>query len=289
MADNTEYYRENYNDMVKSWKSLAESGNASAAETLGDLLCQGPSGKERNIAAAFPYWKMAADGGETRSQRVVGSIYEEGTDSIAPNPDLAMTYYSRAAYADDRLAQYRLGCMYAYHKEEYILGLHWVCCAHLNGLQDATGYLNKWVKKMADANGDDGSLHYDVIQYIMEEIESKGIDPAKCDYAHFYSSSNSNSSPAQKSEGCYIATAVYGAYDCPQVWVLRRFRDNILAAKWYGRVGIRIYYAISPTLVKWFAHAGWFRVFWRKKLDRLVNLLKKQGVESTPYKDKCTR
>ena len=24
---------------------------------------------------------------------------------------------------------------------------------------------------------------------------------------------------------CYVATAVYGSYDCPEVWTLRRFRD----------------------------------------------------------------
>ncbi|MFR9028073.1 MAG: DUF2726 domain-containing protein [Clostridium sp.] len=34
--------------------------------------------------------------------------------------------------------------------------------------------------------------------------------------------------PEKKRRGCYIATAVYGSYDCPQVWVLRRFRDQIL-------------------------------------------------------------
>ena len=27
------------------------------------------------------------------------------------------------------------------------------------------------------------------------------------------------------SGGCYVATAVYGSYDCPEVWVLRRYRD----------------------------------------------------------------
>lgn len=204
-----------------------------------------------------------------------------------------MAYYSKATYRSDRLAQYRLGCMYVYHKEEAILGLHWVCCAYLNGLQDATSWLNEWINKMSDANGDDGTLHYDVIQYIMEEIKWKGIDPAKCDYSRFYSASNSgstsNSASANQKEGCYIATAVYGAYDCPQVWVLRRFRDNILAAKWYGRLGIHVYYAVSPTLVKWFAHAEWFQVFWRRKLDGLVASLQKKGVESTPYQDKCAR
>ena len=42
------------------------------------------------------------------------------------------------------------------------------------------------------------------------------------------------------SDGCYVATAVYGSYDCPQVWTLRRFRDNALAKTWYGRACIRI-------------------------------------------------
>ena len=30
-----------------------------------------------------------------------------------------------------------------------------------------------------------------------------------------------------KKQGCYIATCVYGSYDCPQVWILRRYRDEI--------------------------------------------------------------
>ena len=30
----------------------------------------------------------------------------------------------------------------------------------------------------------------------------------------------------RKNNGCYVATCVYGSYDCPEVWVLRRFRDN---------------------------------------------------------------
>ena len=59
--------------------------------------------------------------------------------------------------------------------------------------------------------------------------------------------------------GCYIATCVYGSYDCPQVWTLRRFRDDTLDATWYGRLFIRCYYAISPTLVKWFGNTTWFK------------------------------
>lgn len=89
----------------------------------------------------------------------------------------------------------------------------------------------------------------------------------------------------QKKKGCYIATCVYGSYNCPQVWTLRRFRDNTLAASWYGRVFIRAYYFFSPILVAWFGHTYWFKWFWRRKLDKMVNTLQKNGVDDSPYED----
>lgn len=92
--------------------------------------------------------------------------------------------------------------------------------------------------------------------------------------------------PTQKKSGCYVATCVYGSYDCPQVWTLRRFRDNTLGATWYGRLFIRTYYAVSPTLVKWFGKTKWFQKFWKGKLDRMVAKLQENGVEDTPYEDK---
>lgn len=91
------------------------------------------------------------------------------------------------------------------------------------------------------------------------------------------------------SKGCYIATAVYGSYDCPQVWTLRRYRDNHLALTWYGRAFIYTYYAISPTIVKWFGHTEWFKNMWRRKLDRMVKSLQDKGYESTPYQDRDWR
>ena len=89
-----------------------------------------------------------------------------------------------------------------------------------------------------------------------------------------------------QNSGCYVATAVYGSYDCPQVWTLRRYRDYILAETWYGRAFVKIYYAISPTLVKWFGCTEWFKKMWKGKLDRMVENLKAEGVEDTPYEDR---
>ncbi len=93
-----------------------------------------------------------------------------------------------------------------------------------------------------------------------------------------------HSKPA--SGGCYIATAVYGSYDCPQVWTLRRFRDMTLAESWYGRLFIRTYYALSPHLVKWFGDKPWFQRLWKTRLDTFVGKLQQKGFDDTPYQDK---
>ncbi|GHV48269.1 hypothetical protein AGMMS49546_38690 [Spirochaetia bacterium] len=90
----------------------------------------------------------------------------------------------------------------------------------------------------------------------------------------------------QHSGGCYVATAVYGSYDCPQVWTLRRYRDFTLAESLFGRAFIRLYYALSPTLVKWFGKKMWFNHLWRSILDRKIANLRKHGINDTPYVDK---
>lgn len=87
------------------------------------------------------------------------------------------------------------------------------------------------------------------------------------------------------SSGCYIATCVYGSYDCPEVWVLRRYRDNNLGSSCFGRLFIKIYYAVSPTIVKLFGNNKLFRKFWKKKLDIKVKKLKERGVLDTQYND----
>lgn len=111
-------------------------------------------------------------------------------------------------------------------------------------------------------------------------VECGFNDWKECDLSQLVSDSGGSSG------GCYVATSVYGSYDCPQVWTLRRFRDNSLANVWYGRLFIKIYYFVSPTIVKWFGDTRWFNNICKSKLDKIVCNLKANGVEDTPYKDK---
>ena len=115
----------------------------------------------------------------------------------------------------------------------------------------------------------------------LEDAKNKVASRSSYSYPRSYSSNSSDCCG-----GCYVATCVYGSYDCPQVWTLRRFRDDTLGSTWYGRAFIKLYYAISPTLVKWFGKTKWFKKMWKATLDRMVKKLNDKGVEDTPYKDK---
>lgn len=90
---------------------------------------------------------------------------------------------------------------------------------------------------------------------------------------------------SSKANGCYIATCVYGSYNCPQVYILRRYRDKMLAKTWLGRVFIILYYKTSPILVKLFGNKTWFKSFWKYNLDKTIKKLQKKGVSDSVYKD----
>lgn len=289
-----------FEDLIDTLKAKALDGDVQAMRHLGDAYYQGASGKDRNITAALPYWQQAADCGDISVAYKVGCAIYNG-EGCAANAAAAIPYFKMAADAGNRDAQFSMGLSHmkgigcvkntAVAKKyfemaalqgdtsaQWYLGslqfmdkeddwLHWVCCAHIGNINQATEFLNHMI---------DNGTSRDVLDYQIELIEKYGIDPQNSRSARSANSSGG---------GCYIATCVYGSYDCPQVWTLRRFRDNTLASTWYGRAFIRTYYAVSPALVKWFGHTAWFKQLWRGKLDVLVEKLQAKGIAATPYSD----
>ncbi|MBQ2252887.1 MAG: hypothetical protein II328_02775, partial [Clostridia bacterium] len=82
--------------------------------------------------------------------------------------------------------------------------------------------------------------------------------------------------PTKKKSGCYIATAVYGSYDAPEVLTLRRFRDETLSKSIFGRCFIRVYYFLSPPIAEWLKGAKRLNGFVRRLLDKWVDRLNKK-------------
>ena len=83
----------------------------------------------------------------------------------------------------------------------------------------------------------------------------------------------SNSSVPKKSEGCFIATMVYGHYDHPQVLVLRRYRDNRLLTNRLGRIFVKLYYWVSPKLVRILHNHKYINTGIRRILDKFISVI----------------
>lgn len=79
-----------------------------------------------------------------------------------------------------------------------------------------------------------------------------------------------------QSNGCYIATACYGNEKAPEVIKLKLYRDKVLKKKITGRIFIKFYYFVSPTIA-----------IWLKNQTRLNFLIKEKILN--PFIDKISK
>lgn len=79
---------------------------------------------------------------------------------------------------------------------------------------------------------------------------------------------------AVKKSACYIATAVYGDINSPALHVLRGYRDDVLQQNLFGRLFIKVYYALSPPIASWLKDAKHINGWVKRRLDRWVSRLK---------------
>ena len=91
------------------------------------------------------------------------------------------------------------------------------------------------------------------------------------------SDSNSDSGSGDSGSGgsgCYVATMVYGSYEAEEVWVLRRFRDNVLQHSRGGRWFINWYYNWSPGFVAKYGKYKFIHRISKAVLEPVIWLLK---------------
>lgn len=127
--------------------------------------------------------------------------------------------------------------------------------------------------------------NYDMSYEYLLKAKAAG-DNVEDDIIELHKNARDRCGVRKKRQGCYIATCVYGSYDCPQVCTLRRYRDSILLSNWYGRLFVKLYYATSPMLVRLFGKRKWFRTFWKVWLDKKVARLNAAGIKNDQYYDR---
>ena len=130
------------------------------------------------------------------------------------------------------------------------------------------------------------SLPVERVHHFTRNDKSEKSQPIENIPIHSIPQYSNYSNRRRRKQGCYVATCVYRTYDCPEVWTLRRFRDERLSKTVYGRAFIRVYYFISPIVVKIFGKFKWFHRIVKSSLDKFVLSLNGKGFENTPYNDK---
>lgn len=83
-----------------------------------------------------------------------------------------------------------------------------------------------------------------------------------------------NNTNKGKQEGCYIATAVFGSYNAPEVLILRRFRDEIMLNNIFGTIFVKIYYRLSPTFAIWLKDSRLTNLYVRNILNYIIKKIR---------------
>ena len=245
-------------------KSNADLVDAEMLGTLGECYMSDRSSM-KDLDAAERYLTQAADGGDRRSIRSLAlGLLAEG--ELRTNDDKALVYLNQIIENDD--------------DQDFVENV--ICLT-----------ADIYLRRNTDADADKAEVllrrvensHDDNIRNIARETLASIVEVRRRKQEASILAQNL-SEEAPKKSGCYIATAVYGAYDCPQVCTLRRYRDDVLAESALGRLFIRIYYKFSPKLVKYFGQTRCFNAFWHGVLDKWVQHLQDKGFKGTPYQDR---
>jgi TPR repeat protein len=99
-----------YETALRLWRPLADQGNATVQNLLGQMYRQG-TGVPQDYAAAMSWYQKAADQGNASAQFNLGFMHFNGL-GVPSDYAAAMSWYRRAADQGNTAAQLDLGVMY---------------------------------------------------------------------------------------------------------------------------------------------------------------------------------
>ena len=253
-------------EQVGELLKLADQGCAEAQELIGRFYFEGSSGFGKDLKKALEYFKKAADQGKEYSKWMVWSVTSE-IDTV--------TLYNENSYEFQNLVESA--------DAGYTSAIVFVAVAYAFGNMDITGKKN-WIVEKSRSKAE----HY--LKKLYDEIERtgdreltqvasavKGELEKEADNVSSITKQVKEEGTSVSSEGCYIATAVYGDYDAPQVLTLRKFRDEFLLHHWWGKLFVRLYYFVSPSIAKRLHNAKYLNNKVKVLLDRVVKRIDEAG------------
>lgn len=256
--------------------------------TLGEHYLEG-NGTSKNPYLAEKYLSEAADAGDLDALIHCAAEYRFG-QNFTHNVAKSDRYCAMMASSDEPRGIYMAGMCYAAGVGDALQGKMIRSDAEIDSdIEQALTYLQRATYVSDPTVAEEARKMLQSVQNIKRDRLARQANARWKEASQTSTPSSTSGSSSTSSKGCYIATAVYGSYNCPEVWTLRRFRDYKLAQYWGGRLFIKVYYAISPSLVRYFGKTKTFNHFWRYILNRMVESLHNQGYMDTPYDDTTMR
>jgi len=115
-----------YETAMRLWRPLADQGDATVQNLLGQMYREG-TGVPQDYAAALSWYQKAADQGNAPAQFNLGFMYFNGL-GVPQDYPAAMSWYRRAADQGNSAAQLNLGGMYLQGEgapQEYVSAYMW--------------------------------------------------------------------------------------------------------------------------------------------------------------------
>jgi TPR repeat protein len=106
------YRKGKYKVAMEYLRPAAESGDARAQSTLGQIYYRGGRGVQRDDAQALKWLRLAAEQGNAVAEFNLGVMYAEGR-AVPQNNTEAERWYRLAADQGNAPAEYNLGLLYA--------------------------------------------------------------------------------------------------------------------------------------------------------------------------------
>lgn len=98
-----------YGKAYDLWKELADEGNTTAMNNIGNLYENG-LGFPRNMEMATQWYRLSAEAGDKLGQLHLGTAYEQGAGVPRDNRQAA-DWFRKSALQGDQDAQFNLGVM----------------------------------------------------------------------------------------------------------------------------------------------------------------------------------
>ena len=231
--------QKNINSAVDWFKKAADAGIIDACRKIGGIYFDA-----KNFREAMRWYKKGAElGNDAACLNQIGVMYYNG-QGVTRNHYEAVSWYRKAADAGSVRAMNNLGA----------------CYYNGNGVKKNIDTAREFFYKAADLGDSTAMFNLGKIFHLAKNYDNalswykKALADGNSDALKEIDAIEAERNKSDKSDGCFITTAVFSTFgkpdDCAELTAFRNFRDGWLMNQPDGKKLVEEYYSIAPEIVR---------------------------------------